>query len=620
MAKYVFSLGLIPVQEFIVEARRSRDLRTGSAILSWLMSRVLLQLTADSETQLIIPHPNSLDRFQKKSFDKILDDEEYSLPNRASGYCGEVASKIFDSLQKDCLENEWEELYKKTFASNRMREIEMDPDSEKIIRESFVHLGKLKCPIQLIWVLKEVPEPQSDSPTHLELIQNLYSDIKRTRPIQIWQGKKTAKCDQCGKREMISPTADFREWWDWQGKLKSKDWVVSGRRIDSNERLCIVCLTKRFAAYLSKEPFPSTSRIAAQIWRSKLLAIQELTSLLEPLENALDQAEVDDPADIFYRRSLNRILRKPAVQQNQDLKNQIREFRDRLRETLKDKSLEIKNEPSNYLAVLTFDGDSMGKKIQEHAEKLPELLYEFSKKVIERFKFNKPPYAKIFYVGGDEGLILVPIETALETALEIKSLFDAHIQGITTLSMGMTIFDRNRPLGGAIELAHQALQMSKQQEGKRAFTITIQTASGNVFSSSAHWGDAWERVRNAVRLINGEIERRKLSMGWCYEVEKVLQSLPDKWGVPEFCAAVAHEVKRITRRKLFVDGKNRQEKEDRFGETWKDLLKGENWFDTYLAGQGKQFIANQLHAIAFLARESAYKTEHITEQIEGEDQ
>jgi len=614
MKEYIFSLGLIPVQEFISEARRSRDLRAGSAILSWLMSRVLLRLSTDHETQLIIPYHNSLERFKNQSFEGIINNAEYSLPNRASGYCGEIAAKIFDSLQIEYLEKEWEDLFKKAFNNQSLRKIGMDSESEKAIQESFNLLGTSKCPIRLVWVLKKTPEQQTDSSTHLELIQNLYNSIKRTRPIQIWLGRKIAKCVQCGKRELISPTDD---WWDWQVKLKSKEWVVSRRRIDPNERLCIVCLTKRFMAYLSNESFPSTSRIAAQVWRAKVAA---KITVLEPLERALDRAEVDDPADIFYRRGLNRILTKPLVNGNGQLKDQIRQFQEQLREMLKkDSSLNIKNEPSNYLAVLAFDGDQMGKKILEHVNELPKLLNEFSEKVIKIFAIDQPPYAQIFYVGGDEGLMLVPIETAIETALEIKALFDDHIKAITTISMGMTIFDRNRPLGGAIELTRHALEMAKQQEHKNAFAITIQTASGNVFSSCAHWGDSWERIKNAVRLINGEVEKRKLSIVWAYEVEKVLQSLPERWGEPAFCAAVTQELKRITRRKLFAEG-TRQEKEDLFRQTWDDLLKGENWLGPDLAGQGKQFIANQLHTIAFLTRESCYKTEHIIEQIEGENQ
>ncbi len=49
MADYVFSLGLIPVQEWIAQARRSRDLRAGSVFLWHVMAKVLARLERESE-------------------------------------------------------------------------------------------------------------------------------------------------------------------------------------------------------------------------------------------------------------------------------------------------------------------------------------------------------------------------------------------------------------------------------------------------------------------------------------------------------------------------------------------------------------------------------------------
>ena len=44
MERLVFSLGLIPVQEWIAQARRSRDLRAGSVFLWHTLARVLARL------------------------------------------------------------------------------------------------------------------------------------------------------------------------------------------------------------------------------------------------------------------------------------------------------------------------------------------------------------------------------------------------------------------------------------------------------------------------------------------------------------------------------------------------------------------------------------------------
>ena len=49
MTSYVFSLGLIPVQEWIAQARRSRDLRAGSVFLWHVMAKLLARLDNQRE-------------------------------------------------------------------------------------------------------------------------------------------------------------------------------------------------------------------------------------------------------------------------------------------------------------------------------------------------------------------------------------------------------------------------------------------------------------------------------------------------------------------------------------------------------------------------------------------
>jgi urease accessory protein UreF len=55
LEKLVFSLGLIPVQEWIAQARRSRDLRAGSVFLWYAMARVLARLEQDLAAEIWLP-------------------------------------------------------------------------------------------------------------------------------------------------------------------------------------------------------------------------------------------------------------------------------------------------------------------------------------------------------------------------------------------------------------------------------------------------------------------------------------------------------------------------------------------------------------------------------------
>jgi len=634
MPKYIFSLGLIPVQDFIAEARRSRDLRAGSAILSWFMRKALLHLKTKCKADILIPHQSCLEG-EEPTFPAIMDEVAYSLPNRASGYFDAVdADAVFSELPKACLQDNWETLFEKYCEKDHYVKSKME-EYAQVFSDAFQNSGP---PIDLIWVAKAAAGASDRE--NLEMIDQLYDNLKRTRPIREWSGKAVGKCDQCGKREAVGPDSNYDAWWDWHKKLRDEKWAKSGARLDSGERLCMVCFTKRFAGYAGyagRRKFPSTSEIAARPWARQLEhskdTDQKLWVSFRQYDSFRKNEDLDDLESFYYRRSLEKRLANYSNDDKteKDLLLRLKKTRQQLVEQIKMRpDLNLKPEPSNYLAVMTFDGDGMGKKIKQHFDKLPEKLLGFAQAVRGKFMPDGADrLAEIFYLGGDEGLILAPIEAALQIAFDVNTLFhetvSEKIGENMTLSIGMTIFDRERPLGGAIRLAHEALKnKAKKLKGKNALSITIQTASGNEFSTTASWkGDFWRRVNNAIRLMNEEIPEvphLRLSVGWAYEVETFLQTLPaGRWGEADFCQAVRDEIKRLTFRKLHVTRPMpAQEKRRKKIEAWQNLLAGETWFEPNLDNQDAETISNTLHTIAFLCRESAYLAEEQTEPTEGE--
>ena len=89
MEKLVFSLGLIPVQEWIAQARRSRDLRAGSVFLWQVLAGVLAHLEEDFAAEIWLPRLPCGKTFRDLAslpFSQALA-EPYGIPNRASGVC-----------------------------------------------------------------------------------------------------------------------------------------------------------------------------------------------------------------------------------------------------------------------------------------------------------------------------------------------------------------------------------------------------------------------------------------------------------------------------------------------------------------------------------------------------
>ncbi|MCB0295216.1 MAG: type III-B CRISPR-associated protein Cas10/Cmr2, partial [Calditrichaeota bacterium] len=623
------------------EARRSRDLRAGSAILSWFMREILVKLKTTYGAKLLIPHNSILDGQENNlSFSDIMDNASYSIPNRASGTITKSVDElkaIFKNELPKLIQEKWGTLFKTYYEANKYPFPQSD-DQKDILKDMYNDYGG--CPIKLLWIVAPY-KSESNKTTNLEYIDQLFNNIKRTRPVQEWEGQKVGKCDQCGRREAIGPHDTYKEWLNWHRNLSSLNWVKKGKRIDAGERLCMVCLTKRFSGYAGKKSFPSTSEIAAREWLSGLMKdINKMTDeegkeiflrdSVNLYKTELKKIDIEDEESLYYTRS---ILSKRQRETEQALKKQFNDLlgaRKKLSiEIRKYKSLNLRPEPSNYLAVLTFDGDSMGKRIREKFEQeLPEKLIAFSRKVLEDYEENST--SQVFYVGGDEGLILSPIETVLDVAFAIRKLFWRYVndpeeehEDDVTLSMGITLFDRERPLGGAIRLAHEALETAKRIDGKNALSITVQTASGNEFSATACWKKAisyWPRVLAAVDLIRGKDKRCRLSMGWAYEIETFLNTLTLEEGYKwqDMKAPITAELKRITLRKLSIEKDvPKAIRQALCDEIWHDKLLGDQWMESFNTETDRERIANALHLIAFLCRESAYQTEYVEEPSEG---
>lgn len=622
MADFIFSIGLIPVQEFIAEARRSKDLRGGSALLSWFISQLLggledeLNKGPNTGFEVQLPAGNKYREIRQTSFSKILDDEKYSLPNRASGYCqGESLEAVQQTFQKvnESLSRYWEQLFKEeAFSYESRRKSGMDDRIWSVIQQSFQQ--NPDCPVQMVWALMEIQEKnwQKDS----QAIDQLYGDAKRTRPIPHWNGRAIGKCDQCGRREDFSTETQFINWRKRRQQFEALPWVQSGRRVDSGERLCIVCLIKRFAGYLTEQEgeeskFPSTNAIAAASWVKEVRDLSEFKSF-DGRRKALGK-KIGDPEKLYYDRSIRALAIDVKEGKFPDISSKeievLKESKRKLRPAIESNLPNIKPEPSNYLAVMVYDGDDMGK----HAG-MPGVagkIQKFNEAILTQFRGSNT--AKLFYAGGDEGILLSSLETALTDANTIRKNFRKIFGEKISLSIGLTVFDHERPLGMALRLAHQGLEAAKSLKGKDGLTVTIQTASGNVFSVTEKWGSDWERINSAIKMIN----ERKLSMSWAHDVETFLHGLPDQeWSDPSFRKPVTVEMKRITYRKTNVQGYSGDEKTVVRNKMWNNL-QGQKWIEGR-AERGQGQISNQLHAIAFLARESLYKTEYITETPEGD--
>lgn len=627
MQNYVFSIGLIPVQEFIAEARRSRDLRSGSGILSYLMVQILKSIKEDLDAKIIVPVEDSFINKFNKGLVEFINHADYSIPNRASGYCVEKDDEdlktVFARIQNDHVDKFWE---------NHLINFKNDL-KEKVEKDIKKYFGDIRLtaelPFHLIWIAIPVDsdfegrKKGGKVEEDLRKIGELFDNVKNTRPIKQWtNGATIGKCTQCGKREAICPQNiknDFQSWWKWYQRVVKHPDINIGFKFQKTERLCDLCVFKRLLSYESTNgKFPSTNVIAIKHW-FKILSENWTNELnvkyacFEELFNIIR----DDQELVFYKKDHKDIIKRiKELNLNLDevkIKRKFKDFFEEVEKVINGKMLPISSNPSNYLSVIVYDGDDMGKNMPDNWQILPVKLFKFQKEVQKIIEQND---AEAFYTGGDEGLILCPIETTLRLAIEIREEFDKLIRidgHKITLSMGIIIFDRSRPMGTAIRQAQQLLdqikkETKKDKERKNALAIGVQTASGNHWFFRAHWGADWDRIEKA--LVN--ISKGALSKGWAFDMEEFARSMPeDVMENEDLRNAMISELKRISWRKFDHKQdallKTKKTKEDAFKLFWREnsyshALNGDNWLSNLKDYEDLQLWANQFHLIGFLSK------------------
>lgn len=610
-----WSLGISPVQSWIAEARRSRDLLVGSRLLALLMGDLLATLKS-AGAELLLPHVGDEDlRSLQGNLEAVLSSGTSAVSNRASG---RWASNV-DSVRKNLAVLE-ERLQERWFEIRDEVETSARRSAGQLWDRIGSQVGRPDCPFHLVWVAQEVA---GDDREGLGAVDRLYAAVKRSRPIRPHgDGAPVRKCGQCGRREAMGGS-DPKTWRRFQRQLADLPEVRHGLRIDVHEYLCSVCALRRLAGYLRESSFPSTSAIASRDWLWKVQSVADLRSALRSLEDAA--AEVPryqpswaDRAPLYYRRTAERELgdaRSDGDQATATALERVLAAQKKLGDQIqrynwkKTTTTDLPSNPPEYLAVLFFDGDDLGRRLREDLERLPPRVREFQDRLAAELgnpQSDRLGLGEPFYLGGDEGLVLVPAGSALGVATAVRELWqEVFREGIDqppTVSAGIALFDRERPLGAAITEAHQALEAAKGMDGKDALAVSVQTASGSAWSVSGRWDEDWSRLAAAVDLIRDD----ELSAGWPHDVEAFLRSLPMEAfrGDERMRQAIRQEVKRLTLRRTGPESRRSGEREGSAAEKAWRRLKGDSWWLDVPPEEVLSSLPEQLHLVSFLVRQA----------------
>jgi CRISPR-associated protein Cmr2 len=540
-----------PVQEFVAQARRTRDLWAGSYLLAYLAGAAIHSISKD--VKIVFPD------ISNDSIIKAMDEGVKggsplvgTLPNR---FCAEGQDLATAAVKATgALKDAWIRVTDSVWDF-------IEDKAGEMITPYLQHIWERQMESQ--WVINWVV---SSRPSALEIRKNLRDFNANEEPGE--------KCTVCGKREVLTPESGMgrKKVADFWSKLAGKINHNNGLQInpDGSERLCSICTIKRLYPLVSDKAlgvgwqvntcYPSTNFVAVIPFLGRLLKKaqedKDTEAALKSFVESAQKSEVpltEDGMQIPFLRSLVDGRTPAYIKKALRLDGSVWYESFLYREINTSNSL-IKNprqllinlqnlfetakigKPSPFFCVLVMDGDHMGRLLSDARDRGKEqwvsaCLTRFTGKVKE-FSEATGFTGRLVYSGGDDVLALIPVEQAIRSASELRKCYvDVFRDGgnnVFTISAAMIFAHYNMPLQAVVAEAHQLLDdFAKAGMGRDAFAVRVWKQSGPALTFAKKWSDGKDWVDELYRLVD-EVDKGGYSSRFLYKLPEVMDFI--QWG------------------------------------------------------------------------------------------
>jgi CRISPR-associated protein Cmr2 len=541
----LFSLG--PIQSFITQARKARDLWSGSFLLSLLMEAGMQKI---DRSALIFPAEPTIDDLSKNIPD---------LPNKYV-----ACFHTFDTAQASALasikqiEERWLSICEDVWQKNMRPFIGADPGITRAIWERQISPEAL---FEIFWVI--VARHDKDYPTWLRHAQEALAARKRSRTVK-WSPKQEL-WNEPGEKSTISGEREALH-----GQETSRDavrvfWksIAAAFPHDLNpggvEQLDAIDMVKRFAFHAQilatkniAAAFPSTSSIATASYVRQLLSSTLLHTEIqgwlhatrEPLARmATDTLPMltalanDDPTrrailsrdgDCFFPETFTayRLQKDYSITPDYRAANRAEQGRKALTKLLAATDQAGIVRPTPYYAMIMMDGDKMGPLVgdvinEDEHNAISRAVSTFSRKQAPTIVHERYP-ARLVYAGGDDTFALAPLTTSeretmgqqpITTVLalvdQLQQAYCCKVRAAVqsderkrsvTASIGIAIAHHYTTLSFVRQIAREAEELAKKHYGRNALVVTIIRRSGEQTRVGCHWQYSIERDEKQVIL------------------------------------------------------------------------------------------------------------------------
>lgn len=503
-----FTLG--PVQGFVAQARRTRDLWSGSFLLSYLAGCAINEVIAN-DGKIMIPDvkDDALLAWiggSRKGETPMIG----SLPNRFEASADDPKT-VARSAAK-VIQDKWDDIARAVWTKFVEDAAENGNETKKIWDR------QVKCFWEISWVIG--------------------SDISAMNSRKNWRINRPP--DEAGDH-----CTTMGDWQELSGFIRSnrKDRIKQENfwkdlrsnselgRLDirEGERLCALALIKRLFPRVSKDAigwavetnnWPSTPYVAAIPWLKKVIDTtpREANDYAKEVAHAAEDAQrkgisrkigcfsnlhnsfLDLDGNFYFKNALEDSKRTPlegtpvSMEKGSEEPEDIKKKRGNLLSLLKGLAKKVDSWPVSFYAMLLMDGDNMGKLIGEHkAEPISQALSLFTKGVRTIVEDHN---GVTIYAGGDDVLAMLPMPDAFDCALSLSNKYVQSFKEVipeaqATISAGLVFSHYQIPLSTVMEEAHHILDdVAKDENGRDSVAVSVLKTSGKY----CQWTVTWDRL------------------------------------------------------------------------------------------------------------------------------
>ena len=463
---YLFLFTVTPVQDFISQSRKLKDLFGSSEILS-CMTEIGLRICKREGVKEIFP---------------ILSTDNSSYPNR---FLVEFENKNIDKIKK--IANEIEDNLLKFLRG-------LNDKNDKKIEE---HIENY---FTFYWAISEIND--NNYKKAFDEVEKNLAGAKNTKFFTQFgggEGERGRKCSICGERNVVIAGRKL-----YKELKKKKLNVISDNIITEGEGLCGVCYVKRKNA---KESFESTAEVALMHLPNCIMKKYPLLNKDSQLffkenitKSYFEKNNYFKKCDEEYKKCKEKLKKddlEECKKEYEKCKTEECNKYKKVYKKFKDDLNEMKLKQTSYYAVIMFDGDDMGEwlsgnkgnlekgRVKEFHQVLSKQLLEFAKAV--KSIVNEPKGITV-YAGGEDFLGFVNINYLFNVLKELKEKWDEIVNKPLkqkfdlsedfTFSAGVVIAHYKTPLMTVLNEARNAEKKAKDS-GKNAVCLSVLKRSGD---------------------------------------------------------------------------------------------------------------------------------------------